>query len=171
MKTPREVAESYWRAECERDLEAVLEHYHTDAVVQPPSGPSLRGRDEIATFYADELRDYPHLEVQIVHEVSSGDEASLEWEAVLTDHEGGRHPQPQSSRSSSWNPRAACVSGAWVHARIVGRSDEVPVVGTKRRAARHALRPPPARAEPQRELAPLVDHEGVADFAAAPIIS
>ncbi|MBA2316810.1 MAG: nuclear transport factor 2 family protein [Euzebyales bacterium] len=92
MKTPREVAESYWRAECERDLEAVLEHYHTDAVVQPPSGPSLRGRDEIATFYADELRDYPHLEVQIVHEVSSGDEASLEWEAVLTDHEGGRHP-------------------------------------------------------------------------------
>lgn len=91
MKTPREVAESYWRAECERDLEAVLEHYHTDAVVQPPSGPSLRGREEIATFYADEIRDYPGLEVQIVHEVSNGDEASLEWEAVLTDHQGRRH--------------------------------------------------------------------------------
>ncbi len=92
MKTPREIAESYWRAECARDLATVLEHYHPEAVVYPPSGPPLRGREQIATFYVDEMRDYPGLEVDIVHEIGSGDEAALEWEAVLTDHEGVRHP-------------------------------------------------------------------------------
>lgn len=92
METPREVAESYWAAECRRDLDAVLAHYHEDAVVFPPSGPPFRGHREIATFYVDEMRDYPGLEVTIAHEVSDGAEASLEWEAVLVDHAGARHP-------------------------------------------------------------------------------
>ena len=92
MKTPREIAESYWNAECARDLDAVLQHYHPEAVVYPPSGPPFRGRDEIASFYVEEMRDYPGLEVDIVHEVANGDEAALEWEAVLTNHEGVRHP-------------------------------------------------------------------------------
>lgn len=91
MQSPREVAESYWQKECERDLEGVLHHYHEDAIVHPPSGPPFEGRASIADFYVDEMRDYPGLEVEIVHEVRDGDEASLEWEAVLTDHDGGRH--------------------------------------------------------------------------------
>ena len=92
MMTPREVAESYWAAECTRDLRAVLDHYHDDAVVYPPDGAELCGHDQIATFYADELDEYPGLEVEIVHEVSSGDDAAFEWEAVLIDRQGGRHP-------------------------------------------------------------------------------
>ncbi len=92
MQTPREVAESYWAAECTRDLQAVLEHYSQDAVVYPPDGEPLRGHDQIKTFYADELEDYPGLEVTIVHEVTNGSEASLEWEAVLIDKAGRRHP-------------------------------------------------------------------------------
>jgi len=88
--TPRAVAEAYWAAECTRDLAAVLAFYHEDAEVRPPIGPTLRGHVEIATFYADEIRDYPGLEVSIVHEVSDGPEAALEWEAVLTDHSGHR---------------------------------------------------------------------------------
>ncbi len=92
MTTPREVAEAYWAAECTRDLAAVLEHYHTDAVVYPPDGSELRGHEQIATFYADELDEYPGLEVAIVHEISNGAEACLEWEAVLTDGQGRRHP-------------------------------------------------------------------------------
>lgn len=91
-RTPKEVAEAYWAAECRRDLDAVLDFYHEDAVVYPPNGPPMRGRKEIAGFYADEMRDYPDLEVEITHVVQVGDEASLEWHAVLTDHEGGRHP-------------------------------------------------------------------------------
>ncbi|MDQ3578964.1 MAG: nuclear transport factor 2 family protein [Actinomycetota bacterium] len=89
--TPRAVAEAYWAAECTRDLAAVLAYYHDDAELRPPIGPALRGHDQIATFYADEIRDYPGLEVTIVHEVAVGPEAALEWEAVLTDHAGGRH--------------------------------------------------------------------------------
>jgi ketosteroid isomerase-like protein len=92
MTTPREVAEAYWAAECRRDLDAVLDYYHEDAVVHPPSGEPFVGREQIADFYVDEMRDYPGLSVEIVHEVRDGDEASLEWEAVLTDHDGGRHP-------------------------------------------------------------------------------
>lgn len=92
MESPREVAESYWAAECRRDLDAVLDHYQPDAVVRPPSGAPLVGREQIATFYRDEMRDYPGLEVEIVHEVRKGAEASLEWEAVLVDHSGRRHP-------------------------------------------------------------------------------
>ncbi len=91
-RTPREVAEAYWTAECRRDLDSVLEFYHDDAVVYPPSGPPMTGHAEIAGFYVEEMRDYPGLEVTITHEVSRGREASLEWEAVLTDHAGGRHP-------------------------------------------------------------------------------
>ncbi len=91
METPREVAQSYWAAECRRDLDAVLDHYHADAVVHPPSGTPLVGREEIATFYVDEMQEYPGLEVQIVHEVRNGAEASLEWEAVLVDDAGRRH--------------------------------------------------------------------------------
>ncbi len=89
--TPRAVAEAYWAAECTRDLAAVLAFYHDDAEVRPPTGPPLRGHTEIATFYAEEIRDYPGLEVTIVHEVADGPEAALEWEAVLTDHGGRRH--------------------------------------------------------------------------------
>lgn len=92
MLTPRQVAESYWAAECRRDLDAVLSYYYDDAVVYPPDREPLRGHAEIAPWYADEMRDYPGLEVQIVHEISDGAEAALEWEAVLVDHEGVRHP-------------------------------------------------------------------------------
>ncbi len=92
MKTPRDIAEAYWAAESTRDLEATLAFYHDDAVVHPPDGTRLQGHAQIATFYEQEMRDYPGLEVTIVHDVTNGDEAALEWEAVLVDHRGRRHP-------------------------------------------------------------------------------
>jgi ketosteroid isomerase-like protein len=90
--TPREVAEAYWRAESTRKIDAVLEWYHDDAVVYPPDGKELRGHDQIRTFYEDELEIYPGLEVRIVHEITNGRESCLEWEAVLIDRDGARHP-------------------------------------------------------------------------------
>jgi ketosteroid isomerase-like protein len=88
---PREVAESYWRAEERRDVDAVLSHFHEDAVFHPVTA-RLVGRDEIRTFYEGMGDTFPGLEVTIVNEISSGNEAALEWEAVLTDHEGRRFP-------------------------------------------------------------------------------
>ncbi len=89
--TPREVAESYWRAESARDLAAILDHFHPDAEFRP-AGAILRGHDEIRTFYEDSIARFPGLECRIVHEVSNGNEASLEWDAVLIGHDGVRNP-------------------------------------------------------------------------------
>jgi limonene-1,2-epoxide hydrolase len=89
--SPREVAESYWRAECRRDLAAIMAHYHPDAEFQP-AGNLLRGHAEIQTFYEDSIARFPGLECRILREVSNGNEASLEWDAVLIDRDGVRHP-------------------------------------------------------------------------------
>jgi len=48
--TPREVSESYWRAEESRSVDAVLAHFHEDAGFHPVTGP-LSGHAEIRTFY------------------------------------------------------------------------------------------------------------------------
>ena len=91
MDSPRAVAESYWQAECARDLDAIMAHFHPDATFQP-AGNLLTGHTEIRTFYVDSIDRFPGLECHIVREVRNGNEACLEWKAVLIDHAGLRHP-------------------------------------------------------------------------------
>lgn len=87
MTTPREIAESYWKAECERDLEKILTHYHSDAIFCPP-GQTLKGHAEIETFYAASGADFPGLEVEITNDFAFGAQAALEWTAKLTSTAG-----------------------------------------------------------------------------------
>jgi ketosteroid isomerase-like protein len=87
--TPRQVAESYWVAECAHDVPAVLSHYHADAVFNPP-GKRLVGHEQIRTFYEESFRRFVGLNVEIAHEISMGDEAAIEWKAVFTDARGDR---------------------------------------------------------------------------------
>ena len=87
MTTPRQIAESYWKAECERDTARVLSHYNEDATFCPP-GQCLNGHAEIATFYDASGKDFPGLEVEIVNEFTVGDQAALEWHAILTNTKG-----------------------------------------------------------------------------------
>ena len=89
--SPRDVAESYWRAEERRDVEAVLAHFHEDAVFHPASGP-LVGHAQIRTFYDSMGDTFPGLRVAILHEIRTGNEAALEWEATLTDRDGVEYP-------------------------------------------------------------------------------
>jgi ketosteroid isomerase-like protein len=90
MRTPREVAESYWAAECRRDVDAVMAHYQPDAIYQDAGG-LLCGHDEIRGFYQGSAREYPGLEVTILREFPrTPDESALEVHAVLIDHEGRR---------------------------------------------------------------------------------
>jgi len=89
MNTPREIAESYWQAECERDLEKILSHYHVNAIFCPP-GQILSGHNEIATFYRSSGADFPSLEVEITNDFVVGDQAALEWTARLTSTAGNK---------------------------------------------------------------------------------
>jgi ketosteroid isomerase-like protein len=90
MRTPREVAESYWAAECRRDIDAVMAHYHEDAIYQDAGG-LLQGHAEIRGFYEASVRDYPGLAVTILREFPrTPDESALEVYAVLIDHQGRR---------------------------------------------------------------------------------
>jgi ketosteroid isomerase-like protein len=86
-KTPREVAESYWKAECAHDIPAILSHYHDDAVFVPP-GKTLIGHAAIRTFYEESFRRFVGLDVTITHELSIGAKAAIEWKAVLSDAAG-----------------------------------------------------------------------------------
>ena len=87
MISAREIAESYWKAECERDTEKVLAHYHRDAIFSPP-GQTLIGHEQIRTFYDSSARDFPGLAVSITHDFSVGDVSALEWTALLTSGDG-----------------------------------------------------------------------------------
>jgi len=90
MRTPLEVAESYWAAECRRDIDAVMAHYNEDATYQDAGG-FLSGHVGIRGFYEGSMRDYPGLEVTILREFKgTPDSSALEVYAVLVDHEGRR---------------------------------------------------------------------------------
>ncbi len=90
MRTPREVSESYWAAECRRDVDGVMAHYHPDGTYQDAGG-LRRGHAEIRRAYEDSARDYPGLEVRILREFAgTADSCALEYDAVLIDHHGTR---------------------------------------------------------------------------------
>ena len=90
MRTPREVSESYWAAECRRDIDGVMAHYHPQATYEGPDG-LRRGHAEVRKAYEDSARDYPGLEVEIVREfTATPDSSGLEFSAVLIDPAGQR---------------------------------------------------------------------------------
>ena len=81
MSTPRGVAESYWAAECRRDIYAVMDHYHPDATYQDGAG-LLHGSAAIRHYYELSIRDYPALEVSILREYVGGPDLSAFEESV-----------------------------------------------------------------------------------------
>jgi hypothetical protein len=87
MSTAREIAQEYWKAECERDTDKVLSYYNLDATFCPP-GQVLVGHAEIRTFYDASGADFPGLEVEITNEFTVGDQSALEWTALLTSSTG-----------------------------------------------------------------------------------
>jgi ketosteroid isomerase-like protein len=85
MKTPREVSESYWAAECRGDVEGILAHYHPDATYEDGGG-LRRGHAAIRRAYEEAAREYPQLEVEIVREyVADQHSSAFEFDAVLID--------------------------------------------------------------------------------------
>lgn len=91
MSKQREIAESYWRRECDRDVQGVLDHYQPDARFVAP-GWDLSGHEEIRKYYEFSAAQFPGLEVEVVGDYGDGDTAVVEWDAVLTDGVGKRYP-------------------------------------------------------------------------------
>ena len=92
MRTPREVSESYWAAECRRDVDAVMDHYHVDGTYEDAGG-LRRGASEIRAAYEASVAAYPGLEVRIVREFvlpDDPDTSGLEFDATLTDADARR---------------------------------------------------------------------------------
>jgi ketosteroid isomerase-like protein len=90
MSAPRDVSESYWAAECRRDIDAVMAHYQPDASYEDASGRRV-GSAAIRRAYEESARAYPGLEVRIVREFTLDEECgALEYDAVLIDPAGAR---------------------------------------------------------------------------------
>ena len=91
MTHHRTIAESYWAAECARDVEGVLRHYHEDARFIAP-GWDLTGHDQIRRYYQESARRFPGLEVTVLRDLAQGDLGAVEWTATLTDTASVAHP-------------------------------------------------------------------------------
>ena len=88
VTAPGPVVRSYWDAEQRRDIEAVLGHYHQDAVLVVPDLGRLVGHEQIRTFYAASIGRFPELAVTIESELAVGERGAFEWSSVFTDHDG-----------------------------------------------------------------------------------
>lgn len=88
--TPRSVSESYWAAECRRDLDEVVDHYQPEGTYEGPDG-LRRGHDEIRRMYEEHAHNYPGLEVEIVQEFPRGDSSAIEFDAAFVDTAGKRY--------------------------------------------------------------------------------
>jgi ketosteroid isomerase-like protein len=88
VSTPASVVRSYWTAEEDRDINAVLGHYQPDAELVVPDLGRLIGHEEIRKFYAASIARFPGLRVVIDSELTAGDRGVFEWSSVFTDHAG-----------------------------------------------------------------------------------
>jgi ketosteroid isomerase-like protein len=91
VQTPMDVSESYWAAECRRDIDATVAHYLPDGSYEGPDG-LRQGHVAIRQMYEASAREYPGLEVRVIREFRGDDACSaIEFDAVLVDPDGGRH--------------------------------------------------------------------------------
>jgi ketosteroid isomerase-like protein len=90
LRTPFEISESYWEAECRRDIDGLMAHYHDDGSYEGPDGHRT-GYDAIRAGYEEHFRLFPELEVEIVQEFPRGESSAIEFDAVMVDPEGGRY--------------------------------------------------------------------------------
>ena len=91
MRTPREVSESYWAAECRRDIDGGDGPLPDDATYEDARAGLPVGADGDPRLYEASIADFPGLEVR-----SSGSSSARRTrprsssDAVLIDHEGRR---------------------------------------------------------------------------------
>lgn len=89
MSLARDLQASAWDAECRRDVDAVLAHFHPDATFHPAGAPPRQGHAAIRELTEDFYRSFPELEIDILNEWDRGDSSAVfEFRARLKDTEG-----------------------------------------------------------------------------------
>ena len=82
-----ELIKSYWRAEGAMDVDQVLTFYSDDAKMISPL-MTLKGKDNIRTYYEKIVDENESLEVHPVNTVEEGDEIAVEWTLKLVNKKG-----------------------------------------------------------------------------------
>lgn len=84
MSLAHDLQVSAWQAECQHDLDALLEHFHEQAVFHPAGGAPQIGHAAIRAMTEEFYRSYPELEIDIVREWGDGEaSAAFEFRARL----------------------------------------------------------------------------------------
>lgn len=78
------IGRAYWQAEASRDIDRIMGCFTDDARWDGP-GKTLRGRDEIRSFYQASAAAYPGLDVTVGRVIGDDDQAAFEWHATFTD--------------------------------------------------------------------------------------
>jgi ketosteroid isomerase-like protein len=91
MTLAHDLQTSAWDAECRRDLDALLAHFHPDATFHPAGGEPQTGHAAIRRMTEDFYSSYPELAIDILNEWGNGDSSAVfEFRAHLTDLAGHR---------------------------------------------------------------------------------
>ncbi|MDQ6818299.1 MAG: nuclear transport factor 2 family protein [Actinomycetota bacterium] len=69
-------------------MAAVVAHFAVDATMVLPDGSVLKGRDASRRHYEDTVRRFPSLTVRPGAVIGVGDEAAIEWQALVVDSHG-----------------------------------------------------------------------------------
>ena len=90
MSLARELQTSAWKAECERDIDTLLTHFHPEATFQPAGAAIQKGHAAIRQLTEDFYSAYPELEVELLTEWGDDSSAVFEFRAHLKDNDGNR---------------------------------------------------------------------------------
>jgi steroid delta-isomerase-like uncharacterized protein len=72
-------ARSYFEAFAQRDVDAMLEHWAEDGVIELVPLGILRGREQIAGFFREMFAAFPDFEATVTRVAVGRDEVAVEW--------------------------------------------------------------------------------------------
>jgi predicted ester cyclase len=83
-RTVREVAESYFEAVANRDIEAMLEHWDPDGGGYIHGMIDVRVPDTYRGWFADMFKAFPDWKFEVLDIVAEGEKAAVRWRATGT---------------------------------------------------------------------------------------
>jgi predicted ester cyclase len=83
-RTAAEIAESYFEAVANRDIEAILEHWYPDGGGYIHGMIDVRVPDTYRGWFADLFKAFPDWKFEVLDLIADGDKAAVRWRASGT---------------------------------------------------------------------------------------